>query len=255
MEVISLQSGSSGNCVYVETADVRLLFDAGISGKQAQQRLAQFEKDIRDVDALIISHDHGDHTRHMGVLQRKFGLPIYITRPTLDAATRHRKIGPLSDVTFFESGDTLWFDEVSIETMSTPHDAADGVVFVVEDDRHRFGVLTDLGHVFEELEHLMGTLDAAIVESNYEPSMLDDCDYPDFLKHRIRGPAGHISNVEAGELLLRAGMTRMQWACLAHLSNESNHPEVALQTCRRIIGTQLSLRCADRGKASELMRL
>ena len=255
MEVIALQSGSSGNCVYLETGGVRLLFDAGISGRQAELRLARHGKDIRDVDALIISHDHRDHTCGMGVFHRKFGLPVYVTRRTFHTVSRRMKLGSIDDVRHFDAGETLWFDSVCVETMPTPHDAADGVVFVIDDSTHRFGILTDLGHVFDELLRAVASLDAVLVESNYDPDMLADGPYPSFLKERIRGPRGHLSNVEAANLLKHAQADRIQWACLAHLSDQNNDPEIALKTHHQILGAGFPLKCADRQASSELMRL
>ena len=245
MEVIALQSGSSGNSVYFESGGVRLLFDAGISGRQAQQRLAQHGKDIRDVDALIISHDHSDHTSCMGIYQRKFGLPIYVTRGTFDTVSRKRKVGKVNDIRYFNAGESLVFDHVTVETLSTPHDATDGVVFIIDDSTHRFGLLTDLGHVFKELEQAIESLDAVLVESNYDPDMLHDGPHPEFLKDRIRGPHGHLSNVESAKLLKRAP-SRLKWACLAHLSDENNDPDVALRTHHRILGENFPLKCAGR---------
>lgn len=254
MEVIALQSGSSGNSVYFESGGVRLLFDAGISGRQAQQRLAQHGKDIRDVDALIISHDHSDHTSCMGIYQRKFGLPIYVTRGTFDTVSRKRKVGKVNDIRYFNAGESLVFDHVTVETLSTPHDATDGVVFIIDDSTHRFGLLTDLGHVFKELEQAIESLDAVLVESNYDPDMLHDGPYPEFLKDRIRGPHGHLSNVESAKLLKRAP-SRLKWACLAHLSDENNDPDVALRTHHRILGENFPLKCAGRKDSTEVLRV
>lgn len=254
MEVIALQSGSSGNSVYFESGGVRLLFDAGISGRQAQQRLAQHGKDIRDVDALIISHDHSDHTSCMGIYQRKFGLPIYVTRGTFDTVSRKRKVGKVNDIRYFNAGESLVFDHVTVETLSTPHDATDGVVFIIDDSTHRFGLLTDLGHVFKELEQAIESLDAVLVESNYDPDMLHDGPYPEFLKDRIRGPHGHLSNVESAKLLKRAP-SRLKWACLAHLSDENNDPDVALRTHHRILGENFPLKCAGRKDSTEVLRI
>src|SRR3990172_10658148 len=103
MIAISLQSGSSGNCIYIEAGGVRLLIDAGITGVQAEERLAAHGRDIREVDAVIISHDHGDHIRHAGVYQRKYGLPLYVTQKTYDTAVKRHPLGKLKDVRFFRS--------------------------------------------------------------------------------------------------------------------------------------------------------
>ncbi len=123
MEVIALQSGSNGNCAYVEAGGRRLLFDAGISGRQAQMRLAQVGRDITDVDALLISHDHVDHSRSMGIYQRKFTLPVYVTAATFRAAGRYAP-GAMDDVRHFQAGDTLRFGAVTVETIPTPHVAS-----------------------------------------------------------------------------------------------------------------------------------
>ncbi len=254
MEVIPLQSGSSGNCVYVESHDVRLLFDAGISGRKAQERLADYGKDIRDVDALIISHDHRDHVCCLGAIHRKFGLPVYITKRTLETTQRRMKLGELTEVSHFDAGDTLCFGPVSVETFSTPHDAADGVVFVVDDTRCRFGLLTDLGHVFDGLREKVAALDAVLVESNYDPDMLAAGPYPQFLKTRISGPRGHLSNVDCANLL-KSASARLQWACLAHLSDENNDPETAMRTHREILGYDFPLQCANRQSTTGMLRV
>jgi phosphoribosyl 1,2-cyclic phosphodiesterase len=251
MRTISLQSGSSGNCIYVETEGVRLLFDAGICGREAARRLAAHGRDIRAVDALIISHDHGDHVRHAGVYQRKFGLPVYITHKTLSAAQEKMPLGPMNDVRHFTSGGTMRFGDVTVETIPTPHDGADGSVFVVSSETKRLGIFTDLGHVFEELVSVIASLDAVFLESNYDPLMLAKGSYPPFLKKRIEGPEGHISNKEAAQLLL-AGK-RLKWACLAHLSKNNNHPTVALETHRKIVPGDLTLYAASRHSCSDIL--
>lgn len=253
MEVIALQSGSSGNCIYVEAAGMRLLFDAGISGRQAEQRLASFGRDIRDVDALVISHDHRDHAHAMGIYQRKFEIPIHVTPDTLAVARRKMSLGTLHDVHYFRSGTTLSLGDVRIETIPTPHDAVDGVGFVVDDGTARLGILTDLGHVFEQLGEVIAELDAVVIESNHDPVMLDRCFYPESLKRRIRSPRGHLSNNDAAELLYRSASPRLKWACLAHLSGESNTSELALETHRRLLGQRFAICCADRGAAIDVL--
>jgi phosphoribosyl 1,2-cyclic phosphodiesterase len=252
MQVISLQSGSNGNCIYVETDGVRLLFDAGISGKQAQQRLALHGREIVGVDAVLISHDHVDHSRSMGIFHRKFGLPVYTTAKTYRAASRYG-LGEIDDLRHFAAGETLRFGQVTVETTATPHDGVDGVVFVVDDGKHRLGILTDLGHVFDDLTDIIGSLDAVLLESNYDPDMLANGPYPEFLKERIQGPGGHISNFEAAEVLKSRATKRMKWACLDHLSEDNNTPALAVKTHRRILGRRLPIFVATRYEASDVM--
>ena len=261
MKVISLQSGSNGNSFYVEAEDVTLLFDAGITGKQAELRLAKHGRNIHDCRGLFISHDHSDHTKCMGVFHRKFDLPLFITRKTLDAVTRNRKVGELSDVQYFSPGDVRTFETasgktVSVHTVATPHDSAEGVAFVVEHDDKRVGILTDLGHVFPELKELLLSLDAVVIESNYDEEMLDNGPYPEQLKQRIRGSGGHISNYESADLISRASLfRRLKWACLCHLSDENNEPYLAVKTHRRIVGPSVEIHVASRDSVSDIMEV
>ena len=252
MQIISLQSGSNGNAIYVETGGVRLLFDAGISGLCARERLARHGRDLAGVDALLISHDHGDHVRSLGVVQRKFGLPAHVTRKTLEAARGRHALGRLGEIAPFCAGDVLRFGPVRVETIPTPHDGADGVAFVVDDGVVRAGILTDLGHVFADLGTAVASLDALILESNYDPDMLARGPYPPFLKRRIRGPGGHLSNREAAELVV-ASARRLRWLCLAHLSEENNDPALALKTHRAVLGPHCTIHVASRYEASEVL--
>ncbi len=253
---ISLQSGSSGNCIYVETAGVRLLFDAGISGVQAEERLAAHGRDIRAVDAVIISHDHGDHIRHAGVFHRKFRIPVYVTPATLAAASSRCTLGAMRDVRHFRSNDKLTFGSVIVQAVPTPHDGADGSAFVIQSGEKRLGILTDLGHVFKDLAALVSSLDGVFLESNYDPDMLAAGPYPAYLKQRIRGPRGHLSNHEAAELLRRAGEARrLKWACLSHLSDQNNNPELALRTNRAAVAGCIELHTADRYRSSGIFTI
>ena len=252
MKIISLQSGSNGNCIHVEAGGVRLLFDAGISGATAEERLTARGGDIRKVDALIISHDHSDHIRSAGIFQRKYGIPLFVTPRTLSAAQGRCTLGKLSDVHHFRAGSSIAFGTVTVHTIPTPHDGQDGTVFVVDDGTHRLGIMTDLGHVFSGLSHLLSSLDAVLLESNYDPVMLANGPYPRYLKDRIRGPHGHISNREAAELLAGACGSRLKWACLGHLSEQNNNPEQALRTNREILGDAFPLHMASRYAVSEI---
>jgi phosphoribosyl 1,2-cyclic phosphodiesterase len=253
MQIISLQSGSNGNCIYVESGGTRLLFDAGISGAAAAERLAERGRDIRQVNALIISHDHSDHIRSAGILQRKFGIPVFATARTLSAAQTRCSLGKLQDVHHFRSGSAIRINGITIHTIPTPHDGEDGAVFVVDDGARRLGIMTDLGHVFGGLGRLISSLDAVLLESNYDPAMLANGPYPRYLKQRIKGPGGHLSNREAAELIAGSCGSRLRWAFLGHLSEQNNSPEVALRTHREVLGDAIPLRVASRYCVSEVM--
>lgn len=245
MICISVNSGSNGNCIYVEAEGVRLLLDAGVSGKRTAERLAAHRRDIRDVDAVIVSHDHTDHIACAGVMARKFGLPVYMTERTAREGGRYR-LGPIDRLEHFRAGEAISFGPVTVETHPTPHDAAEPVCFVVSAGGRRLGILTDLGHVFDGLGDLLAGLDAAFLESNYDPDMLDGGPYPAFLKSRIRGRRGHISNDEAAELVASSADGRLQWVALSHLSEANNTPRLAQRTHRRIVGPARPVHVAPR---------
>ena len=250
----SLQSGSNGNCLYVETDGVRLLFDAGLTGTQTKQRLESFGVDITTVHAVVISHAHDDHIRYAGVLQRQYNLPIWMTPGAFDKVQTTKRLGHISDPFLFNAGETMFFGSVKIETFLTTHDVPEGVCFVVDNGTVRLGIMTDLGCKFFGLKEIIGTLDAVYLESNYDPEMLVNGVYADELKWRIQGDQGHLSNADAAELLAQSGK-RLRWACLGHLSAKNNTPEVALATHREILGHTLPLYIAPRNEVSEILEL
>ena len=236
MLTFSLQSGSCGNAIYVEAGDTRLLFDAGISAKRIAERLAQHGRNAADCDALIISHEHSDHVSGVGPVHRKFNIPVYATDRTMRAA--RAKVGKLHRVHRFERGTSFTIGDATIHAIPTPHDAADGSCFIVEHDGKRLGIFTDLGHPFAALADALASVDAAYLESNYDDDMLWNGPYPQFLKQRIDGDNGHLSNNDAAGFNARHGQ-RLQWLALAHLSEHNNAPEIALDTHRRVIGKSL----------------
>ncbi|MCK9463757.1 MAG: MBL fold metallo-hydrolase [Proteobacteria bacterium] len=256
MIAISLQSGSNGNCIYVEAGDTRLLVDAGISGKQVERRLASRGRDPRSLSAVLVTHDHIDHVKCAGIYARKWGVPVYLTGKTLAAARGRFDLGRIADVRAFGAGDAFEIGGVRVETIPTPHDGTDGVAYAVEHRGKRLGVLTDLGHPFDGLGALVSDLDGVFLESNHDERMLAEGPYPAYLKRRIRGPHGHISNEEAAALLTAAAdLGRLQWACLAHLSAENNTPEVALATSARALDGRIPLAVASREIVSDVFEI
>lgn len=251
MITFSLQSGSNGNSIYVEADGVRLLFDAGISAREIMGRLARHDRNPRDLTAIIVSHEHTDHVRGVGVVQRKFNVPVFMTLPTQRALAQN--VGPLADVRLFLSGDTLEFGPVRVRTIRTPHDAVDGVVFVVEHGGRRLGIFNDLGHPFDALRAALAECDAAYLESNYDPALLAASGYPPQLKARIRGAGGHISNDEAAELLRSCGPRRGAWVALSHLSEVNNRPALALAASRRSLGELYHLSVAGRDGVTSVL--
>jgi phosphoribosyl 1,2-cyclic phosphodiesterase len=251
MLTFSIQSGSNGNCIYVEAGDVCLLFDAGISGRCAETRMARHDRDVRRCQALIISHDHSDHTRGLGVFHRRFRLPVYVSQRVWKRV--RSGAGAVRDLRFYQPGDTLRFGEVAVHTIRTPHDGIDTVCFVVEHERRRLAILTDLGCPFLELPSILGEVHAAYLESNFDPQMLWTGWYPEDLKQRIAGAGGHLSNDEAASLARGAVSGPMQWIALAHLSEENNTPDLALTAHRHALGRMFPLHVASRYDVGDLL--
>ena len=254
MITFALQSGSNGNAIYVEADGARLMFDAGISARQAKLRMQQHGRSMHDIDALVLSHDHTDHVRHAGSFHRLFKMPVYCTRGTHKAIEHH--LGAVQDLRLFQAGETLEFagGGVRVHTIPTPHDAVDGVCFVVEASAGKLGIFLDLGHPFLMLHSALRSVDACYIESNYDPQMLETGPYSQELKDRIRGERGHISNIEAAELLAGCGK-RLRWAALSHLSAENNAPEVALRTHRARLGDDYPLLIATRHSPTAILSL
>ncbi len=245
MFAFSLQSGSCGNSIYVEADGVRLLVDAGISGRQAKLRMAEYGCRMQDVDALLVTHEHSDHVCSAGTWNRLFGFPIFMTEPTFQRC--RTKLGKVRDLRFFRAGTVVEIGSVRVHSIGTKHDAVDGVAFIIEASGRRLGVFTDLGHAFADLHFAMDEVDAVFIESNYDPHMLEVGPYPEKMKARIRGKRGHLSNDEAAWLLATRGRN-LQWACLAHLSANNNTPEIALRTHRAALGDEYPLHIAPRYK-------
>ncbi|MDR3198813.1 MAG: MBL fold metallo-hydrolase [Planctomycetaceae bacterium] len=253
--MISLQSGSNGNCYFVETGNVRLLIDAGITASRTVERLTHFGIDIASVQGIVISHAHSDHICGAGVLHRRYKIPVWLTQGTYNQVTTpskiSRKLGKLQEPRIFHAGESLQFENLTIETISTPHDAPDSVCFVFDDGLTRLGIMTDLGCHFLGLGEVVETLDAILLESNYDEKMLETGAYPEELKQRIQGDGGHLSNTESAGLIRKHGK-KLRWVCLGHLSENNNTPEKTLDTHRKIIGNHLDIFIASRYQCTEV---
>lgn len=256
LKLMPLQSGSSGNAIYVEGQGVGLLFDSGLSASTVEDRLAAHGIDAAKLAGLFVSHEHADHIKGVGACARKFGAPLHITQKTLDRARRRMALGNLPDVRIFRSGMSITVGPLTVETIPTPHDAVDGSVFVVDDGWQRVGICTDVGHVYRDLGELVSNVDALYLESNYDDEMLRTGSYPASLKRRISGPGGHISNRDAARLVARrASSSRLQWLYLAHLSAENNRPELAMKAHRAELGADLPIVVAPRYTAGPMLEI
>ncbi len=254
MIALALQSGSNGNCYYVEHRGVGLLIDAGISGRKVEQRLQAIGRDPRRAAGLLITHNHSDHIKSAGIFQRKFRLDVCASESTLQAGRGRLHTAPDAKMTGFLPGETIDIGPLAIDTYPTPHDAPGAVAVVIEAGGKRLGIFTDLGCTYETLAEEIASCHALFIESNYDPDMLRNGPYPPHLQARIRGRGGHIANAETARLLDDAGR-HLAWACLAHLSEKNNDPALALATSRDQLGDAIDLHLAGRYEATPVFEL
>jgi phosphoribosyl 1,2-cyclic phosphodiesterase len=228
-----LASGSGGNAGYFETARTRILIDAGLSCREIERRLRLLGIHPRELDILIITHEHGDHVRGAGPLARRYDLPLYANRKTLAMASRN--LGPIPRTMLIETGQTLQIRDLRVETFTKCHDAVDPFGLVLHQDHQKIGLATDLGRSTRLLEHRLEGCHALIMEFNYDPVMLEQGPYPLEVKRRIKGAEGHLSNEQAAGLLRSIMHDHLHYVVLAHLSRTNNHPEKAHHEARDVL--------------------
>jgi phosphoribosyl 1,2-cyclic phosphodiesterase len=221
-----LGSSSSANAILVESADARILIDNGFTFKKLCETLESIHKKAEDIEAVLVTHEHGDHVKGVGVLARKTKVPVYMT-PRCAAAARDR-VGDIPDLRHFESGDTLTFGSLSATSFSVTHDAADPVNYVFASGAARLGLATDFGHFSQLARARLRGVHALIVESNYCPHMLRTGNYPPQLQQRIRSRMGHLSNLDVQALLKDICDESLKLVVLSHISRDNNRPEIAL---------------------------
>ena len=234
MRFVSIASGSSGNCIYAGTENTHVLIDAGISAKKIEKGLFELGLKPSELSAICITHEHSDHIKGLGVLARKYEIPIYATEGTLREIRRAKGLGEydeellkplLPDV-------RLTMGDMDILPFHIDHDAADPVAYRIQSGNKSVAVATDLGHFNQyTIDHLLD-LDAVLLESNHDLRMLETGPYPYYLKRRIMGDFGHLSNENAGRLLNCILNDKMKHVLLGHLSKENNLPELAFETVR-----------------------
>lgn len=229
MRVTSLGSGSNGNSTLVETESVRILVDAGFSGREIERRLRQVGVEPDSITAIVITHEHGDHTRGMGVLARRFGTPLYLTRITRDACAG--LLTAVEGVTEYVSGASFRIGDLEINAFLTVHDAADPVAVTVQEvgTGQKLGMATDLGRPTMAVRHALSGCHLLLLEANHDEVLLRDGPYPWSVKQRIASSHGHLSNRSAAELALELLHPRLAGVVLAHLSEHCNHAALAAE--------------------------
>jgi phosphoribosyl 1,2-cyclic phosphodiesterase len=248
-----LASGSRGNAIYVSNGTTAVLIDAGLSGVEIERRLKSRGLCAEDLDALIVSHEHADHVQGVGVLSRKYKLPVYMNADTQKAAYR---LGKVTAVKPFACSTPFTINTLNIYPFPISHDAADPAGFTLEQGGVKIGIATDLGIATALVkEHLKGCA-LLVLEANHDSEMLVQGPYPWPLKQRIQSRVGHLANADTHDLLRELQHDQLRHVVLAHLSETNNTPEKAYQTVSPALTHCLPNLCvATQGVSSEILRV
>jgi phosphoribosyl 1,2-cyclic phosphodiesterase len=234
MRMCSIASGSSGNCIYIGTDNTHLLVDVGISCKKTVAGLNQLGVSGKDLDGILITHEHSDHINGLGVMCRKFGIPIYATKGTIEAIKNVSSLGAMDETLFNEITADEEFDlkDITVNPMTISHDAAQPVAYRFKHGNKHMAVATDLGTYNDYTIDCLQGMDALLLEANHDVKMLQVGPYPYVLKQRILGNKGHLSNELSGRLLSQLLHDGLKTVFLGHLSRENNMEELAYETVR-----------------------
>lgn len=228
-----LASGSKGNCLYLGTPQTKILIDAGISAKATAQRLAQLNVDLDDIDAILITHEHGDHIQGLKTLAFQRKIPLLCNSETAKGIYSYFRECPTFKI--FVTGEPFEFADLEIHPFSIPHDTLDPVGFTIRYNSTKLGICTDLGFATCQVEQQLKGCDYLYVEANHQISMVHACSRPMTYKQRVLGRHGHLSNDACGQLLAQIAHSKLQHVYLAHLSSECNHPETARKVVEEIL--------------------
>lgn len=232
VKISVLGSGSSGNSIFVHAGNTRVLIDAGFSGRSIAERLHAVGVDAHTIDAIIVTHEHSDHTGGVGVFARRYGTTLYMTEATRAACCN--LLSGKESIRSYEPGRAFHIGDLRAEPFLTVHDAVDpvGVAVVDECTGLRLGVATDLGRPTAQIRHALSDCDFLILEANHDEMLLQSSHYPLSVKRRIASSHGHLSNDAAARFAVELAHPRLAGVVLAHLSTECNRPELALGVVR-----------------------
>lgn len=231
----SLASGSSGNCHLINDGENSILIDAGLSGKQIENKLEEISINPKSIVGILVSHEHSDHICGVGVLSRRYNVPIYANEGTwLGMGNR---IGKIKDenIKYFNSEEGFCIKDFNIKSYSIPHDANEPVGFSIEKNNTKISIATDLGYIDENIINEVKDSNLLVLESNHDEEMVKVGKYPYYLKRRILSNIGHLSNEAAGNAIVDLVSKNVKSILLAHLSKENNFPELAIATVKNIL--------------------
>jgi len=259
----SLASGSSGNCQFVESETTRLLVDAGMSGKYIKMSLETIDVKIESINGILVTHEHADHISGLGVLMRKYKMPLYVTIKTWEAVKL--KIGEVDQnlLHLYETIDDITIGDIRVKGTRITHDAVDPLCYTFMHEGSKIGIATDLGAISDDVIEQFKDCDLLMIESNHDIEMLKVGPYPMYLKRRILSEHGHLSNEDAGYIAREiVNYGKAKNILLAHLSKENNFPDLAYETVRGIleaesiiVGKDVNLDLTYRDKVGKLYRI
>ncbi len=254
LKICPLKSSSKGNATLITNENTKILVDCGISGKTLCESLEKIDIRAAELDAILITHEHTDHTKGVGIASRKYNLPIYLNALTWNFAKS--QIGRIEEenLNIFETGDEFYINDIKVKSFHTPHDAAESVGFVFEDSSGRAAVATDMGFVTDEVLSVICGCDTVLIEANYDLNMLEIGSYPYELKQRIKGNRGHLCNDDSGALAKILAESGVKEIILGHLSEENNFPLLALKTVENFFTKENAPRLAVVGKDGEVIK-
>jgi phosphoribosyl 1,2-cyclic phosphodiesterase len=234
MQMCSIASGSSGNCIYIGSEDTHLLIDAGISKKRVEKGLESISLKGEDIAGILVTHEHSDHIQGLGVFSRKYNVPIYATAGTIKGIERSSSLGKMPEglITSICADEAFTIGTIKIDPFTIPHDANEPVGYRLESDGKAVAVATDLGVYDDYIISKLQNLDALLIEANHDTHMLEVGAYPYQLKRRILSEKGHLSNETSGRLLCSIIHKGLKNIILGHLSKDNNYAMLAYETVK-----------------------
>lgn len=239
--VASLGSGSAGNATLIEAGQTRVLVDCGFSVKETERRLGRLGLEAADLDAILVTHEHGDHIRGVGPLARRHKLAVWMTHGT----AREHGCGELPELCHFSCHVAFAIGDLQVEPYPVPHDAREPSQFAFSDGDARLGLLTDVGYITPHILSMLEGVRTLLLECNHDPAMLQGGSYPPSLKQRVGGHHGHLANGQAAEALAALNHGRLDEVVAMHLSERNNRPELARQALGRVLGDAGQVRVAE----------
>ena len=226
----SLYSGSSGNCLLVETSNTKILIDAGESAKKITYALSLANVSPEQINAILVTHEHSDHVKGLGTFSKKYNIPVYANSKTWDAMPEQSFKIAENNINKFTIEENFEIGDFKIHPFKVPHDASNPCGFNLIYKNNKISIATDIGHMTSNIIHKLEDSSFILLESNYDPEVLKCSSYPYLLKKRISGPNGHLPNIEAGKTISHLMKCGLKEVLLGHLSKENNFPELAYKT-------------------------